>query len=108
MRAEADKQLRKVFAQLYDISPSELHGFSIFGTKIRHYSMNKTTDRVIQPARIPSQPDMVTDTTSKERWNLNILDQAVYQKFLEVVEHAKAQSRVERTLHTFMLHIKYN
>ncbi len=100
-RADTDKQMRRRFHQLYDASPSQLHGFSVFGTRCCHYSLNKETDNSIAPDPIPSNPQYVTDTAPEEWWTLDILDRTGYKKFSEVIQYVKGLGQDERKYHVF-------
>jgi hypothetical protein len=84
-RADADNQMRKRFQQLYDASPSQLHGFSVFGTLCCHYSLDKRIDGFVVPRRVLPNTDHVNDTAPQEWWNVDILDQDGYEKFAKVV-----------------------
>jgi hypothetical protein len=88
-RADADNQMRRRLCQLYEASPSELHGFSVFGMRCCRYSLYKT-DGSIEPKSIPSRPRYITDTAPKEWWNLDILDRDGYEEFSGVVQHVKS------------------
>ncbi|KAJ3379268.1 hypothetical protein HDU92_006782 [Lobulomyces angularis] len=73
-REEADEQIRK---RLKDIGPlcplGNLYGVSAFGTKYAIYNYMKDSRR-IEPAPIPSDPNLTVDTAPIERWNKDLME----------------------------------
>ncbi|KAJ3202724.1 hypothetical protein HK099_001755 [Clydaea vesicula] len=73
-REEADEQIRK---RLKDIGPlcplGNLYGVFAFGTKYAIYNYMKDSRR-IEPAPIPSDPNLTVDTAPIERWNKDLME----------------------------------
>jgi hypothetical protein len=75
-RSEADKQMRKRFLQLYDISISELHGVCAFGTNVAFYELRKHDDKLKPAPAAYSTEEHLADVAPQEWWSCDILDPA--------------------------------
>lgn len=91
-RQEADTQMRKHFAQLYDSLPSGLQMYSVsaFGSRVSFYLLDKRTKRIIPPCAAEPSAEFVSDTAPLELWNGDICQPDGYVRFMEVVNSAKA------------------
>ena len=74
-----------------------MHGISAFGTNMCSYELEIVKNPIISPppAAEYSRIIQVVDAAPENWWNLNILDQEGYVKFMEVVEQAKAVNLLE-------------
>lgn len=68
---------------------SKLYGLSALGTRFCVYEYT-VANRSLTPTRIVPHPELATDTASKERWNLDILEPQGEARLKEVVGHIKA------------------
>lgn len=59
--------------RLYDVSPINLHVFSVFGTRGCYYSLGKAVNNSIEIVPILSKPKYVSDTAPEEWWNVDML-----------------------------------
>jgi hypothetical protein len=91
-RKAADEQMRQ---NIHDASTRlsstipKLYGLSFFGTRFCVYEYTHTSG-VLTPRRIGLEPDIITDTAPKERWDLDILEEKGKTRFGELVGQIKA------------------
>ena len=89
-RKAADEQMRErvldFTAASTSISIPKLYGISALGTWFCVYEYTPLS-RSLTPLRIDSQPDFVTDTAPKERWNLDFLEPQGEARLKQVVRH---------------------
>jgi hypothetical protein len=96
-RRDADNQMRKRFAQLYNSSPTEMYGVSAFGTRLCFYEMIKPGNDIKPvPVDLPS-PLRVVDVAPEIWWDMDILEEGGWGKFTEVTTHVKKLGTDERT-----------
>ncbi|KAF8079196.1 hypothetical protein FPV67DRAFT_1467838 [Lyophyllum atratum] len=89
-RQEADVQMRKRFTQLYDSSPSIMHGVSAFGTRMCFYRLDRDTGRIAGPRAAAPSADFVVDTAPLELWDdSDICEPDGYERFMKSVDKAK-------------------
>ncbi|KAG5634175.1 hypothetical protein H0H81_003058, partial [Sphagnurus paluster] len=88
-RREADIQMRNRFAQLYDSSPSMMHGVSTFGSRLCFYLFDKGTGRITPARAAEPSADFVVDTAPLEFWDEDICQPAGHDKFMKIVNSAK-------------------
>lgn len=93
-RAAADEQMRGRIEELFDQSPSEIHGVSALGQKLCFYCYDKHT-QTLTPQRIPRHPDIVTNTAPADRWDTDIITDEGFDRFMDIVEHVKTLSVIE-------------
>lgn len=67
----------------------KLYGLSFFGTRFCVYEYTHSNG-ALTPRRIGLQPDIITDTAPKERWNLDVLEKQGKTRLEEVVGLIKA------------------
>ena len=73
-----------------------MDGISAFGANVCSYELEKEHPIIRPPpAAEYSRIIQVVDAAPENWWNLNILDQEGYDKFVEVVEQAKAVNMLE-------------
>ena len=89
-RKAADEQMRE---SIHDASTGldampKLYGLSFFGTRFCVYEYTHSSG-TLTPRRIGVQPDIITDTAPKERWNLDILKELGKTRLEEIVGHIK-------------------
>ncbi|EDQ98923.1 uncharacterized protein LACBIDRAFT_335537 [Laccaria bicolor S238N-H82] len=99
--ADDSEQMRKRFDQLFESLPYKMHGISAFGTNVCFYQLEKDNATGIMrflrpPPAAKYSEQFLVDVAPKNWWNLNILDQEGYDKFMEFVEEAKALKLHER------------
>jgi hypothetical protein len=91
-RKAADEQMRESIHDASTRLPStmpKLYGLSFFGTRFCVYEYTHTSG-MLTPRRIGLEPDIITDTAFKERWNLDILEEQGESRFGELVGQIKA------------------
>jgi hypothetical protein len=96
LRQEADDQVRKRFTQLYNSSPSVMHGVSAFGSHCSFYLFDKGTGKITPARAAQPSPDFVVDVAPLVLWNHDILQEEGYERFLEIVASAKMVGLGER------------
>jgi hypothetical protein len=94
VRAATDEQMRGRIEELFDQSPSEIHGVSAFGPKLCFYCYDKHT-QTLTPQRIPRHPDIVTNTAPADRWDTDIMTDEGFDHFMGIVEHVKTLSAID-------------
>ena len=108
-RKAADEQMRE---SIHDASirldaraMPKLYGLSFFGTRFCVYEYTHSSG-TLTPRRIGVQPDIITDTAPKERWNLDILEEQGKTRLEEIVGDIKAMvndCRNESSCYSFSL-----
>ena len=93
-RAGADDQIRDRLRQLFDQSLSELRGISALGTRLCFYTLDKSLES-ITPIAIPRNEAYVNDTAPADRWDVDILTDDGYNRFMEVCNEVKALATAE-------------
>jgi hypothetical protein len=93
-RADADDQMRERLRQLYDQSLSELRGISALGTKLCFYSLDKSLES-LTPIAIPRNDAYINDTAPVDRWDLDVLTDDGYNRFMDVCNEVKDLAIVE-------------
>lgn len=100
-RQEADIQMRKRFAQLYESSPSMTYGVSAFGTHLCFYLLDKGIGRITPVRAAEPSADFVVDIAPQELWDEDICQQQGYDKFMYIVNSAKMSGLGERMFRIF-------
>lgn len=100
-RKAADEQMRE---SIHDASTRlstmpKLHGLSFFGTRSCVYEYTHSSG-TLTPRRIDLQPDIITDTAPKERWNLDIWEELGKTKLEVLVGCIKAMDYECRTAYS--------
>lgn len=91
-RSNADEQMRDRFISLLpDIHIETLHGMSALGNKLSHYRLNTNT-KELEPIMIQRDLFVINDTAPASRWNIDILNESGYNKFMEIVDDIKSMS----------------
>ncbi|KIM29967.1 hypothetical protein M408DRAFT_66922, partial [Serendipita vermifera MAFF 305830] len=90
LRASADKQIRKRFIDLFDLTTVPwLCGISALGTKFAVYEFDKD-GQTVTPAEIPDSSNYVTDTAPIGLWDLDIVTGAGYTRLMRIADDIKA------------------
>lgn len=91
-RASADEQMRDRFAVLQElILTPRLHAFSALGNKLAHYKLI-AGDLELIPNEIPRNHRYVTDTAPKSLWDIDVLTEDGFARFMDVVADVKQMS----------------
>lgn len=91
-RSSADEQMRDRFASLLPLIKTDiLHGISALGIKLSHYYLDKETLK-IEPPGIIKDPSIIKDIAPAIRWNIEILKDDGYEKFMDIVKQIKSMS----------------
>jgi hypothetical protein len=89
-RKAADDQMRERVLDFTaaSIPIPKLYGISALGTRFCVYKYTPAS-RALTPPRIVPDPELVTDTAPKERWDLDFLEPQGEVRLKEVVLHIK-------------------
>lgn len=100
-RAETDEQMRNRLTELYEITPSDLHGVSAFGSRVCFYCLDEEKNK-IDPVYSPEpSKEYTVDVAPAGRWDLDILTDEGFAKFMEVVQATKESSAHNRKYRLF-------
>ena len=88
VRADADSQMRRRFAEFYDTTPSRFTGISAFGHIVCKYELNKGDDRII-PTPIPGSDERVVDVAPRMRWDLDLTTSPGATRILDIFQQVK-------------------
>lgn len=84
--------MRDRFAVLQElILTPRLHAFSALGNKLAHYKLI-AGDLELIPNEIPRNRRYMTDTAPKSLWNIDVLTEDGFARFMDVVADVKQMS----------------
>ena len=91
-RQEANSQMQEKFRHVFGgVDIGWLYGACAIGTKICMYMLHIRSRQIFSIA-IPSSPELVTDTTPVDWWNIDLLTPEGQGKLHKMVQHIKEMS----------------
>ena len=88
-RADADSQMRRRFAELYDATPSLFTGISAFGHIVCKYELNKELNNRIIPPPTRGSDERVVDVAPRTRWDLDLTTAPGAARILNIFQEVK-------------------
>ncbi|KIJ48399.1 hypothetical protein M422DRAFT_777848 [Sphaerobolus stellatus SS14] len=96
-RIEADTQMWNRFFEFYHNSPSKTIGISAFGTRLCFYELDKSTGEITPKPAAEFSQTVVRDVAPLLWWNIDLLEDPGYEKFMRAVQWAKSIVHAELT-----------